>query len=55
MYYISKYIKDFEYYGIYILVTMLNVQANKVGCVKMGVVKFFFVHFIHSCYASKVV
>ena len=41
MYYISKYIKDFEDYGIYILVTMLNVQANKVGYVKMGVVKVF--------------
>ena len=48
MYYISKYIKDFEYYGIYILVTMLNVQANKVGYVKMGVVKFFsYILFIH--------
>lgn len=41
MYYISKYIKDFEDYGIYILVTMLNVQANKVGYVKIGVVKVF--------------
>ena len=41
MYYILNYIKDFEDYGIYFLVTILNVQANKVGYVKIGVVKVF--------------